>query len=587
MVGTTYNPNDCAFLLSQSLNSNQFNSNVPYSSNRTTHNVLWDFIAQKIYWVNTINGLIEAEISSLNIITTNYESFYNSIINSELKQGFYYRITDYKSVNFLNGFNIANNNPVSSNPNFVPRQIHTGNEEVIVVQAINEKTISPIAYSETYPQDIIQYSPLANKIGLSLNVTNGFNLPNGNLITGFDLQWDAINNEVYFEMPNGYPLLYGQRLYLTCLFFNGIDNLINEEVFDVLVPGINVASKDYAPIFNPIPAQSSSSRIRIDSNQQKVVLIDLDYNYFLDYVSNTLFVQNVYEIGNAYGHIQQRYDTINNIKLPCDFRGYRYRRFEVDLSPVNPYISIGYWGQGDDYYACGTTGNFKDFPIFQVASNIAFESINATPRNSSFDNVVVTKFFNNVNIKSLLQDSTFVDFISTNFYWGGGLTINQISGNDINGIFQDSIINVLDNNSLKEGLQIYCNDFSRNISQLYVQGINARNVRDNNLKNFYGNTLSISKDFESNIILQECNSNTFPNNVIANRINYPFSNNIFNTNNLQYLICDYGINGVDFSASTIIYQNGVKNIIARNDFSTQIVYVDSVTNNMVYNNVNF
>lgn len=40
MIGFPYDPNNCAIVTSQVFNANQFNDNVPYSSNNTTHNKL-------------------------------------------------------------------------------------------------------------------------------------------------------------------------------------------------------------------------------------------------------------------------------------------------------------------------------------------------------------------------------------------------------------------------------------------------------------------------------------------------------------------------------------------------------------------
>lgn len=62
MVGVAYNPNNCAFISNQARNANQFNGNVPYSTNNTNHLVLWDFVAEKLYWVNSVTNIIEAEL---------------------------------------------------------------------------------------------------------------------------------------------------------------------------------------------------------------------------------------------------------------------------------------------------------------------------------------------------------------------------------------------------------------------------------------------------------------------------------------------------------------------------------------------
>lgn len=66
MVGVPFNPDNCAFIANQALNTNQFNGNVPNSSNQTTHTVLWDFVEQKLYWVNTQTNIIEAELPGTN-----------------------------------------------------------------------------------------------------------------------------------------------------------------------------------------------------------------------------------------------------------------------------------------------------------------------------------------------------------------------------------------------------------------------------------------------------------------------------------------------------------------------------------------
>lgn len=66
MVGVPFNPDNCAFIANQALNTNQFNGNVPNSANSTTHTVLWDFVEQKLYWVNTQTNIIEAELPGTN-----------------------------------------------------------------------------------------------------------------------------------------------------------------------------------------------------------------------------------------------------------------------------------------------------------------------------------------------------------------------------------------------------------------------------------------------------------------------------------------------------------------------------------------
>lgn len=62
MVGVPYNPDNCTFVASQALNANQFNGVVPDAVNTSNHLLLWDFIDEKLYWVNSLTNIIEHEL---------------------------------------------------------------------------------------------------------------------------------------------------------------------------------------------------------------------------------------------------------------------------------------------------------------------------------------------------------------------------------------------------------------------------------------------------------------------------------------------------------------------------------------------
>jgi hypothetical protein len=62
MVGVPYNPDNCTFVASQALNANQFNGVVPNAVNTSNHLLLWDFIDEKLYWVNSLTNIIEYEL---------------------------------------------------------------------------------------------------------------------------------------------------------------------------------------------------------------------------------------------------------------------------------------------------------------------------------------------------------------------------------------------------------------------------------------------------------------------------------------------------------------------------------------------
>ena len=64
MIGQPFNPDECCFLLSQSLNANQFNPNVPDTENLIPHNLLWNFVENKLQWINAKDNLIVQELGA-------------------------------------------------------------------------------------------------------------------------------------------------------------------------------------------------------------------------------------------------------------------------------------------------------------------------------------------------------------------------------------------------------------------------------------------------------------------------------------------------------------------------------------------
>jgi len=87
MIGVPYNPAVTIFLLSQSLNANQFNPNVPDTGNLTNHNLLFDTNAKTLIWVDTKTNLIvqetaagggeDAPLSTFALSTSNPDRIYD------------------------------------------------------------------------------------------------------------------------------------------------------------------------------------------------------------------------------------------------------------------------------------------------------------------------------------------------------------------------------------------------------------------------------------------------------------------------------------------------------------------------------
>jgi len=61
-IGFPFNPGQCAFISSAALNSNQFDPNVLDTDNLTPHNLLWNFVENKLQWVDTKTNIIVQEL---------------------------------------------------------------------------------------------------------------------------------------------------------------------------------------------------------------------------------------------------------------------------------------------------------------------------------------------------------------------------------------------------------------------------------------------------------------------------------------------------------------------------------------------
>jgi len=469
-----------------------------------------------------VNVLSERTGSTVSVIGTKYtditySELYTKIVTQSLIPNKKYRLTDYRSVNFLNGHATADVNPATFSSTFDPRELYEGETEVLLLEAISTYELSPIAYSEKFPQDVITYQGYTNKIGVLIEeITNGSTLPNSATVSGFDLQWDAINNEVYFEMPTGYPALFGHLFYLYAEFNTG--SYFQDGWFEPLKPIISECQWSYSG--NYIDYPKPVSRIRVDDDGMKIVLVDLDYDDFLNYDLDTLKITHIESIGDAYGFISRRTDTISNIDVPFDFRSYTYRRYEVDLTSLNSSLGTGYYGIGDNYLGQGTTGNYIDVLSIPsgVGSDIVINGFGSIDANDYYsygmcDNCVFLFGASNLHVNAnIFYENTFYGFINNNFINGTGWFENVSKGlyfNQINRIsrtlmgdnFRNNIINTATFNNNKIG-----NNFRHNTVGFNVDGVNFMSASfvygDYNCNIFRrsNNTLQLSYIDGSNVV---------------------------------------------------------------------------------------
>jgi hypothetical protein len=592
-----------------------------------------------------------------------YSNLYNKIINSELIPGTIYRLTDYKSVNFLNGWEIANNNPLPIDPSFNPIQIHTGDNEVLILEAISDYQLNPVGNSETYGRDIIEFQGYTNKIGVNFDIYNGQSLPDSSVVSGFDLQWDGTN--VYFDMPTGYPALFGHYFYLYAEFeetvlvsegypytistsgvasagdddfdvfplggsgtgigFNieksggaytfvmvkpsapgtgyqvgdtflilgselgGVDG-VNDLTIEILTLTQNYSTTSYYqdgnfepltpviaecqyPYTNTTDYLKPMSRLSVSADGMKVILLDLVQSDVTNYIADTLYVQTVYAIGDAYGWITKRNDTERNISVPFDFRSRIYRRYEVDLTPVNASLGIGYYSIGDDsyFYPYGnilTTGLYKDYLSFgndgQDTYNIEWNDMGGADRNwyAGFnDNVVCLGVFSNNTIGSFFSGNTIENGFSNNTI-GNSFSINIIkdgfSNNTIGNSFSINIIgdsfafNTIENS-------FYYNTIGYGFQYNIINGMVSNSIGNYFQRNKIMDGFAyctIQDFFSGNVITQLFTSNTIVNN---------FQQNIIETQLAS---------SINFSTATHVYGDYNCTIFKRSNGTLQLSYVN-------------
>jgi hypothetical protein len=507
-------------------------------------------------------------------IEINYPDLYDKIVNSQLIAGSKYRLLNYQSVNFLNGWEIANNNPTPIDPSFNPRKFYKGTDEILILEAISNYQLSPIAYSENYPQDILEYQGYTNTIGVDIGgIYNGQTLPDSSTVSGFDLQWDAINEVVYFDMPTGYPALFGHYFYLYAEFSGGA--YYQDGTFEPLTPVIAECQYPFTSNDPSLGYPIAMSNLAVSPDGMRVVLLDLSETDVNNYDVGTLYVETVYSLGNAYGWVTKRTDTQRNISVPFDFRNRKYRRYEVDLTPVNPALGLGYWGQGDVYLGQPTTGNYIDVPSFgQEGYNtydIQWEGMGGADMSNYAgfcdNNVFLGSFF-----YSDLKGSSWNNTIGNDFSFN--TTGKIFTDNTIGDTFQfNTIGNVFQSNTIGNSFQ------SNTIGNSFQTNKVA--------KDFYYNT--IGNDFQSNFIGDTFRNNTIRDVFAANTIGNSFSSNTIghdftgNTivNDFRTNQIEYSPNSTNFTLATHVYGDYNCTIFKSSASTLKLSYVDA-TNTVIY-----
>jgi hypothetical protein len=515
-----------------------------------------------------------------------YADLYSSIVNSTLVAGQKYRLTDYKSVNFLNGWTIALSNPTPIDPSFDPRQIYTGDNEVLILEAISNYELNVVCNSENYSGDVLEFQAYTNKIGLAFDIYNGQTLPDSSVVSNFDLQWDGAN--VYFDMPTGYPALFGQYFYLYAEFNDGINDYYQDGTFEPLTPVIATCQYPYTNnTDNPKPM----SRLSVSADGMKVILLDFVESDVTNYTPDSLYVDTVYAIGDAYGCVTRRNDTERNINVPFDFRARKYRRYEVDLSSLNTSFALGYYGQGDIYKGVVTTGLYKDlfsFGNLGDAKNVQWSGAGGynmyNQAGYSDNNVFLNGFSDNV-LGDIVFDNSIQQFTENNIDRSGSFINNAINGKFINNIinsnFYDNILGAMGYNNF--GKSFINNNIINGSNNIIGYNFSSNKIgkgfSNNTIRNVFASN-TIADDFVLNTIADGFSNNTIGNNFGNNATTNTFDLCIISSNFTSNMInCKIG--SVDFTSATHVYGNYGCTIERASNGTTRLIYDDGVTATLV------
>ncbi len=528
---------------------------------------------------NDLLMLSEAIDSSTSInILGSYQELYDLVVNEELTPGNWYKFP-YRSVNFLNGWESADANTGGAFPSYDAREVYVGDEEIILVQAVSSSQIANNAYSENYPGDVIQFTPYTNQIGVQMSINNGATLPDSSILSGFDLQWDGTN--VYFNMPSGYPALFGHYFYLYAGFNDGVDIYYQQVTYEPLTPGISIPQLPSSTI--------QSSRLKVIDGGTKILLIDLVEADVTNYIADSLNVTTIYAIDDAYGWITRRTDTQRNISTPFDFRGRKYRRYEVDrfgFIDIISYSSSGstatdgiYYVSGNNITGFGYNSIFKVTVVSGSVTSVEFENkgrsyaisdtilIDGTSIGgiTGDDDITITieKVITDVNFWSIGTNFNGVDVPSdiykdfkvftenentqNNIQWEGIGSPDMISysGYSDNNVFFGNVSNVkISDNSYSNTIDT--NFESNIIGNNFYENTIGYNFNDNIIgNNFRKNTIGydvyynkIGSDIRENIIGNNCQNNTIGNRFRDNVINNFFAYNTIDTNFKDNIIGD-------------------------------------------------
>jgi hypothetical protein len=336
----------------------------------------------------------------------------------ELITGKTYRLTDYQSVNLLHGENTIWNgipqNSVLTGGDLMGT--HTSPTEVLLVKAVSNNSISRIAHSETFKDDIIYYDIDQNDIFYEwFYVTNYESSSNWNIT----MQFDGGLNKNYIDLPPGMTITAPHPYVYIYIEWNGGSNYYDAEWYPLSTGVAEAPTDDWGTDSSTITLANGGNRIYFDDLTTPITVdgyAEVDFNL---------------SIGGLKGKVIRRIDTKNNIDVAIDWRNVKYKRYEVDLTSYMNYQlglqgnhKVGYYSSYDQFMLLGPqgsevgltySGSSQDMYIFKNSNDI--DSLVAPIRNIKIDYIDNLVFPPEVSSSSYygIKDSNIESVINSTF----------------------------------------------------------------------------------------------------------------------------------------------------------------------------
>jgi len=292
-------------------------------------------------------------------LSITYAQLMSKISSNGLKTGTWYLISDFKTVEEI--------------PN--TGDVHEGTPEPLLVMGTSDHTISPTAYSQSYPQDVMTYTT-DNYWGALYGTIMGRYDTQDEIFTGYDWRnvvfrrWWIPDYNQYLEVSdNGqahqdYFTFNDDTHHCYILAYDdGNDHTLNNNVF---------LSTAYLILFGANTHENTFVEDASDFNDDR----DLGYNFFLDYVHNTRAFHNCNH--NVFSGVVEYcffgLDFYNNT-IENDINHTTFGS-DVNSNDFSGYLTDDYIADG--YQGYTIYGNLTHCQVLSWESDITGDHINVT-----------------------------------------------------------------------------------------------------------------------------------------------------------------------------------------------------------------